>query len=538
MSGKPKHKGKVKPEQPSASAAPGSGTLPHILSGFAIITGSIALLSRIFLAGYPLNRDEGTYGYLGSLAAKGLIPYIDFYEMKPPMLYYLYGLGGSLFGFTDFGLRFFGLLLNLASALLIFLVLKRYIQKPYALVSGALFAMMSVNLFALGFTMVAEHIVNAFLLLSIYLLHKSYEDKGILNVILAGAAFAIAILTKQTAILFAPLFIAYLVMQRDKKTWLTHGLYFAAGALAPALLVLLFLWTNGALDDAYYWLMTYPARYSSSITLKDGIGFFNYFLGHITSFQVSLFLLSGLALMGNLIFPKQRPNFLLLLYFLLAAVALIPGLRFYGQYWLLIMVPLAMMTGTAIQMLDRKNHLLGMASAFVLLVCILGESAIHADYYFKAKETPEMENLYRNNPFGPIRKLSTYAASILKDNETIMMLGSEPQVYLYTGRTAPSRHIFMSMLSKETDKSASFISEAMNDLREKKPDYILYNLFPFSWSLVAASNTELYTSSYKFVVDQYTPVAAYNMNDQRYIYEGEGTIDPKVINQVILFKRK
>ncbi len=538
MSSKNKNKGSKKPEQVPAVADRPSGTTTLLLSSLAIVTGLVALTSRLFLSAYPMNRDEGTYGYLGSLAIKGSIPYVDFYEMKPPVLYYLYGIGGTLFGFSDFGLRFFGLLLNLTSALFIYLILTRYIDKTYALVSAALFAMFSINLYALGFTMVAEHIVNTFVLLSFYLLIRSYEHKGIMLILLAGAAFAMAILTKQTAILLSPLFLLYLIMQRKQKSWILHGLTFAGGALVPALLLFVFLLANSALDDAYYWLLTYPAKYSATVTSEEGINFFKYFLQNISLFQVTLFSIAGLALATNAIFARHKPNLLLLVYFLLAALLLIPGFRFYGQYWLLLFVPLAMMTGTALHQLSRKDLRLGTGAAFLVLLCILGEAVMHRSYYFEAETTPDIVKLYRNNPFEAIRKLSTYATSLMKDNETIMMCGSEPQVYLYAGKPAPTRHVFMSMLTKHTEKTDAFVEEALSDLQDKKPDYVLYNLFPYSWSMTESSNDVLYTSSFAIVAREYVPVAAFNMNDQKYTYLGDGVIDPKIINQVILFKRK
>ncbi len=538
MSSKIKNKGSKKPEPVPAPAGSTSGTTTLLLSSLAIVTALMALASRLFLSAYPMNRDEGTYGYLGSLAIKGSIPYVDFYEMKPPVLYYLYGLGGTLFGFSDFGLRFFGLLLNLASAILIYLILLRYIDKVYALVASALFAMLSINLYALGFTMVAEHIVNTFVLLSFYLLIKSYDHKGLLLIVLAGASFAMAILTKQTAILLSPLFLLYLVMQRKQKAWLLNGLSFAGGALVPALLLFVFLWANSALDDAYYWLLTYPAKYSATVTSDKGSNLFNYFIKNITLFQVSLFSIAGLALAMNAIFARHKLNVLLLVYFLLAALILVPGFRFYGQYWLLLFVPLAMMTGTALHHLSQKDLRLGIGAAVLVLFCILGEAVVKRAYYFEAETTPDILKLYRNNPFEAIRKLSTYAGSLMKDNETIMMCGSEPQVYLYAGKAAPTRHVFMSMLTKHTEKTDAFVDEAMHDLQDKKPDYVLYNLFPYSWSMTESSNDLLYSSSFAVVTREYIPVASYNMNNQQYIYASDGVIDPKIINQVILFKRK
>ena len=155
MSGKPKNKGKSKPDQASVSSPAPQTSLQGLLSILALAFIVITSVSRIILAGNPMSRDEGAYGYLGKLAAKGLTPYLDFYEMKPPMLYYLYGLGGSLFGFTDLGLRLFGLVLTLCSSLLIFLILSRYVSRHFALVGAALFSILSLNPFAFGFAMVA-----------------------------------------------------------------------------------------------------------------------------------------------------------------------------------------------------------------------------------------------------------------------------------------------------------------------------------------------------------------------------------------------
>lgn len=539
MSGKPKNKAKSKPDQASVSSPAHQKSLQGLISLLALTFIFITSVSRIILAGNPMSRDEGAYGYLGKLAAKGLTPYLDFYEMKPPMLYYLYGLGGSLFGFTDLGLRLFGLLLSLCSSLLIFLMLSRYISKHFALIGAALFSILSLNPFAFGFAMVAEHLVNTLVLVSLYLVHKSYDHKGWLYLLLAGAAFATAILTKQTAILFSPVFLLCFILARQQKPWMMQCIQFAAGVLIPVTLLAVLFILNGAFSEAMYWLTTYPAKYASSVSPEEGKTYLQYFSKNISAFQLSLFITSAFALVANLVWIKQKPFTWLITYFILALLTVVPGFRFYGQYWMLIFAPMALMVAAALHQVEKLKPRLGILAAGVVMVLMLGELVVHRDYYFGNTSSKEVDKLYKNNPFGPIRKLATYAGSLMKEDDTFMVFGSEPQAYLYADKIAPSRHVFMSMISKHDEKSKTFITEAMNDLEQKQPTYVLYNFFMYSWGLTEKSNDKLYGASFSYVINHYTPVAAYNMNTKSYLYAKDGQqIDASIANQVILFKRK
>ncbi len=539
MSVKPKNKGKTKPDQASVSSPAPQKSLQGLLSILALAFIFITSVSRIILAGNPMSRDEGAYGYLGKLAAKGLTPYLDFYEMKPPMLYYLYGLGGSLFGFTDLGLRLFALLLTLCSSLLIFLILNKYISKHFALLGAALFSILSLNPFAFGFAMIAEHLVNTLVLLSIYLVHKSYDRKGFLFLLLAGAAFASAILTKQTAILLSPVFLLYFVLERRYKPWFMQCLRFAAGVLIPVTLLAILFVINGALSEAMYWLTTYPAKYASSVSPEEGKIYLRYFSKNISLFQLSLFIASALALVANLIWIKKKPFNWFITYFIIALLTVVPGFRFYGQYWMLIFAPMALMVAAALHQVEKLKPRLGIIAAGLVMVLMTGELIVHSDYYFGKPSSAEVDKLYKNNPFGPIRKLSTYAGSLMKADDTFMVFGSEPQAYLYADKIAPSKHVFMSMISKHDEKSKTFISETMNDLEQKQPDYVLFNFFNYSWGLTEQANDKLYGSSFSYVINHYSPVAAYNMNTKSYLYAKDGhQIDASIANQVILFKRK
>jgi hypothetical protein len=539
MSVKPKKTGKSKPLPSQASSSGNQKLWQNAISLAAVFIMLMASISRIVLSHIPMSRDEGAYAYLGRLAARGFTPYVDFYEMKPPMLFYLYGLGGSVFGFTDIGLRLFALLLNLCSSVLIFLILRYYMARHYALVAAALFAVFSLNPFAWGFSMVAEHLVNTLVLSAFFLLHKSIHHKGYLFAILAGVAFAMAVLTKQTAVLISPVILLYAIVERKRKPWLAHCLAFAGGVLLPVIIIGVWLAMNGALGEALYWLTTYPAKYSTAVTPEEGKAFLRYFSKHITLFQLSLFIAFGAVFIAALAWIRRNPFHWMVAYFLIAALTIIPGFRFYGQYWMLIFAPIALMTGAAFFRLEEFKPRMGLIAATGVMILMTGEMIMHRSYYFNTDTPDEVSLLYKNNPFGPIRKLSRYAGAQMKAEDTFMVFGSEPQAYLYAGKDAPTRHVFMGMISKHDEKSKEFIREALDDLGQKQPTYVLYNFFMYSWGMTVKSNDELYMSGYNYLKNHYMPLAAYNMDSDAFQYTSEGQqINPSLANQVVLFKRK
>ncbi len=74
---------------------------------------------------YPFGRDQGIFGYAGHLARAGGVPFKDFWDPKPPALYYVYALAELLFGRSMASIRILDLLWQAATAVLIFWIRRR-----------------------------------------------------------------------------------------------------------------------------------------------------------------------------------------------------------------------------------------------------------------------------------------------------------------------------------------------------------------------------------------------------------------------------
>ena len=87
--------------------------------GLAVVM-LITLIVRWKFINVPFERDEGTYAYFGQLVLDGKIPYVDFYEMKLPGIYYCYAVLVAIFGATLKGMHIGMLMVNLATIYFMF----------------------------------------------------------------------------------------------------------------------------------------------------------------------------------------------------------------------------------------------------------------------------------------------------------------------------------------------------------------------------------------------------------------------------------
>src|SRR5688572_1619989 len=79
------------------------------------IMAIIFLQGRLQLLGIPLERDEGSFAYIGHWLLKGKELYTDMLDSKLPGLYTIYALSTTLFGYNATGVHTGLFMLSIAS---------------------------------------------------------------------------------------------------------------------------------------------------------------------------------------------------------------------------------------------------------------------------------------------------------------------------------------------------------------------------------------------------------------------------------------
>lgn len=260
-----------------------------------IFAGIILLLPVIF---FPITTDLSIFIQSGQIIAQGGKPYVDFIDIKPPAIYYVYSLIYYIVGNGETSLRLFDFFIQILTIFYLFYFVKKQ--------SGnSTWAGISVIFYSLSYTVLAHNqtmqIESWIPLLSLFMLTFALKsDKNNLNIFLTGIIAGII-----TALKFSIFFIIFLIPLADyfsgnyniKQIIKRFAISFAGFLLIILVSLLPFLDTsirNGFADVLTYMSIyaKYPPMNNAFIrlTLKSLAEFF----GDKYSLLFSLLLFTGI----------------------------------------------------------------------------------------------------------------------------------------------------------------------------------------------------------------------------------------------------
>src|SRR5262249_27224948 len=106
---------------------------------------------RLRLLEVPLERDEGEYGVMAQTILRGGLPYVTAYNMKLPGVFYAYAVILAVFGDSATALHLAMIPITSVSAVLVFLLGRRWFDATTGLIAAAAFLLLSVSAGLLGF---------------------------------------------------------------------------------------------------------------------------------------------------------------------------------------------------------------------------------------------------------------------------------------------------------------------------------------------------------------------------------------------------
>ena len=184
-----------------------------------LIGSGLALL--VMMLAYPFGYDQGAFMVGGEMTVKhGAIPYRDFLDTKPPIIFFIYGISSLIFGHHEWSIRAFDILFQIASLFYFFKLLKRITgDEKLATTSVFLYALLYVTS---GYWMTAQAETFALLpsLVAFDLTDRilGQNNRHFVLGIYAGLACAILFLLKFTLLTIPVGAIIYLILQlKDGK---------------------------------------------------------------------------------------------------------------------------------------------------------------------------------------------------------------------------------------------------------------------------------------------------------------------------------
>lgn len=489
----------------------------------------LLVVLRLKLIGIPMERDEGEYAILGKLAMEGLAPYRDFYEMKPPFLFYTYGLLVKIFGYSHAGLHWAALFLSLVNTVAVYFIAGAWLGASWRFLAGLTIALLLSNPYSTAIFLESELVVMAFVLPGLYCLLRALfaTDQGALSkqaeaLYLTTAGFLImaGVLVKQSGIFFLGFVAVALVLrfwfQGKERSWalfFAQGAWFSLGVFIAVALCMLILQVFGVWKEFWFWNVEYIRLYSSTISGEKAMEALSFGFSTASRNFVILWVAGALGLIvlwGSKLSREKQWLLLALAVFSFAAVA--PGRRFYHHYWLHLLPALALLVTAffytvrywmekAFSAPAARVAAFGLAGVALAMPVLSNARLWSAPNYSRL-----MTGLFPGNPFVENKTLADYLGKRIQPGEEIAVLGSETPYFVYLDRMPLSRHFYMAFLSRPTEFSEQWQQEALDTLVARKPEYVVFNFIAYSWMVKPNSSKLFYDKSYEWCMREYEPI--------------------------------
>jgi len=517
----------------------------------AVIAFGVVITIRTRLLGIPLERDEGEYAYAGQLILQGVPPYTLAYNMKFPGTYAAYAAIMSIFGQTITGIHLGLLLVNAATILLIFLLGRQLVNSLVGLAAGMSYAVLSASPSVLGFAGHATHFVLLPALGGTLLLLKAADRQGFGLLLASGTLFGLGVLMKQPAIFFALFGAIYLVADnfrrrfRPEKIFL-RTLIFSAGVILPLGITCLLLWRIGVFDRFWFWTIDYARQYGGLVPFSQAPRIFFYSAKEVLVAGWPMWTLAGIGLVAGLWDKRTRTAAVVLLAFLFfSALALCPGFYFRLHYFILVLPAISLLAGIAISRLSDFSVDRSIVVRFIPILILgfaLAWPILAERKFFSEASTAEASRIiYPESPFAESIRIAEYLREHTTRNDTIAVLGSEPQIYFYSDRHSATGYIYTYSLMEPQKYASQMQQEMIRDIERAHPKFLISVVMPDSWLQRPESERLIFTWANEYTAQNYTVAGFVNMvaPDKTDYYFGDVPQSvPQLGKYILIYQRK
>ncbi len=507
---------------------------------------------RLRLARMPLERDEGEFAYQARLILQGEVPYQSAYNKKLPGVSYMYALGFLLFGDEARSIKVTLLAANILSILLLYGLARRLYGSRVGLTAAGAYALLSVSSSVLGQAGHATQFVNLFVLAGLFLL-VSKDPPRAGRVFFGGLMLGAAVLMKQHALLVVPVGLMFLVSPLEKarrgRLFWVRAATLSAGVVLPYALLLGGILLKGLLGRFLFWTIQYASEYQAGRSLGDILRTFSQnFLLVVKPLRLLWLLgLAGLFLQalekGNF-----RQRFFPAGYFLLGLLSTAPGFFFRNHYFIVVLPALAIGAGLAVQALRGwLESRTGAGSAgfltFVVLSIVFISGLIpQSDYLFRGDPVGLSRRLYGLNPFPESPVIGEFLQNNSGPQDTIVVLGSEAQIYYYSRRRAATGYIYTYGLMDGQPYNRRMQEEMAREVENAGPRFLVFVNVRTSWLSSPSADPWIINWMNDYTKTRYNLVGIADIRPDETVYRWYGEAaayqPSKKTDLILVFERK
>jgi hypothetical protein len=549
---------KSKKKQSESVVAKPAGKLNFDVTRYmdwALLVAVILLTAviRLRLLDMPLERDEGEFAYMGQLILQGIPPYQISYNLKLPGIYAAYALIMFIFGQSSAGIHLGLIVINAASTILLYAIGVRLFDRFVGLIAGCSFALLSVSPTVLGTSAHATHFVLLPALAGILLVLISIESKKMGLLLWSGILLGLAFLMKQHGLffgIFSLLTLFYTSLRSPDSSFrlfFKRGGVLLAGAIIPVAAACLILYVSGVFDQFWHWTVSYAYQYVTKTTFSMGVRTFLVIIQQVIGNFYFFWILAAVGV-GFLFLEKSYRNQIPFVvgFFVFSFLAVCPGFYFRYHYFILLLPAVSLLIGIgaggARQLFISRHPRFQFIPAIVFAIVLLHVLFQYRAFFFQWTPYQASRAIYSGNPFPESVEIAKYISAHSSKEDTIAVIGSEPQIYFYADRHSATGHIYTYALMENQKYAGQMQKEMIEEVEKANPRFLIFVAVPTSWVMEPNSDKLIFSWFDQYSKNGYDLAGVVDIGDGKYTRYRWGndakSSPPQSPNYLLVFQRK
>jgi 4-amino-4-deoxy-L-arabinose transferase-like glycosyltransferase len=263
-----------------------AGTLFRPLLPAALLIAAMTALRLIYASALELRTDEA---YYWTWSKESVLSFLD----HPPMIAWFIRFGTAIFGDTNLGVRFAGIVAMLGMQLLLADLVRRVTHDVRVIVLAVLMPEAALYYGLLMAKVAPDVAMIPFAVAMVWALVRLHESNDQRWWLAAGVFAGLALLSKFTAVMLIPAVVAFMLVPDWRRRWLTSPYPWLAALIAVALFLPVLIW-NGEHNWASFRFQLVRATATHEFSFRTIGDFFGLQFG-LVGFILLPVVLSGVA---------------------------------------------------------------------------------------------------------------------------------------------------------------------------------------------------------------------------------------------------
>lgn len=438
-------------------------------SYFILFIFILPLSLRISPLFNPLpNRDSGVFIYVAQGLLDGEIPYLDVWDHKPPLIFFLDAVA-LVFNNSLWGVWFVELLSIVVSSFFCYMILKKYFGSFTGLFSTTIYI---VSFFTLGPGNYTEEYSLPLIFLAIYLFISEYN--WILKFsslgLISGLLFTLKpnLIGVSIAVVGLTLLWGYMCDKSIKLKMIVFALFFCV----PSAIFGLYFYEFHALSQFIDAVLVYNLSYSSTPILTKlfySVAIFRS-LGFLWLFAAATWIFLVYYALYHRNFWNNTLLSLVLFSFPVECILVAISGRPFAHYGFALLAPCIILFGYMIynffEMGRYKLYCLSYPPKYFALVLFI---LILLYFPFISLYSAVTENSIDESKVDVIN----YIANNSNSSDYVLIWGAETEINLLSNRKSPSKYVYQWPLYTKGYSSSDHTQKFLQDLIKNKPEIIV-----------------------------------------------------------------